>query len=223
MYKRKRVRRRRVRRRALRRFKRKFNKRVNVNRSLQPYSQRYLCRLKYNQTVVVNGTGCLEYQFNLNSIYDPDLSGTGHQPYGFDQLATVYNRYRVYKTVWRIQGVSKSTDYNLCTYPANDLVTVSNINRAAELPRAISKLVCLDTPTYLVGRISLPSLFGRTRYQYMSDDRYQSLVSANPSESAILRVFVQDTLGPVGNVSAILMITLIYYVELFDSNTLSQS
>ncbi len=36
-----------------------------------------------------------EYVFRLNSLYDPDLTGTGHQPYGFDQFAALYSRYKV--------------------------------------------------------------------------------------------------------------------------------
>ncbi len=33
--------------------------------------------------------------FSLNSLFDPDQGGVGHQPYGYDQLATLYNRYKV--------------------------------------------------------------------------------------------------------------------------------
>jgi hypothetical protein len=31
----------------------------------------------------------------LNSLVDPNATGTGHQPYGFDQLAAIYAKYRV--------------------------------------------------------------------------------------------------------------------------------
>lgn len=36
------------------------------------------------------------YQFRMNSLFDPDYTGTGHQPQWFDQLAAVYATYRVY-------------------------------------------------------------------------------------------------------------------------------
>lgn len=35
------------------------------------------------------------WQFRMNSLFDPDFTGTGHQPQWFDQLAAVYQRYRV--------------------------------------------------------------------------------------------------------------------------------
>ena len=31
----------------------------------------------------------------MNSLFDPDFTGTGHQPYYFDQFATIYQRYTV--------------------------------------------------------------------------------------------------------------------------------
>lgn len=36
-----------------------------------------------------------EYLFNANSIYDPDQTGTGHQPLGHDQWATFFGAYLV--------------------------------------------------------------------------------------------------------------------------------
>lgn len=36
--------------------------------------------------------------FRMNSVFDPDYTGTGHQPLYFDQLAAVYGRYAVLGT-----------------------------------------------------------------------------------------------------------------------------
>lgn len=36
-----------------------------------------------------------QYAFRLNSLYDPDLTGTGHQPFGFDEMMAYYQRYTV--------------------------------------------------------------------------------------------------------------------------------
>lgn len=35
------------------------------------------------------------YTHSCNNIFDPNLSGVGHQPYGHDQYATYYNQYQV--------------------------------------------------------------------------------------------------------------------------------
>ena len=60
---------------------------------------------KFSYKDNVNLTDVLSFGtkiFRLNSIYDPDLDlVNGHQPLGYDQWSTFYNKYRVYKAVVR--------------------------------------------------------------------------------------------------------------------------
>lgn len=53
---------------------------------------------KYNETIVLT-TGALgalnTYNFSCNGMYDPNVSGTGHQPLYFDQVGAMYNHYTV--------------------------------------------------------------------------------------------------------------------------------
>lgn len=43
---------------------------------------------------LTSGTGSLRL-FRGNGMYDPDRSGTGHQPYGFDQISALYKYFNV--------------------------------------------------------------------------------------------------------------------------------
>ena len=54
-------------------------------------------QLRYSQTVTINpGIGtCGVYKFRANSIFDPDYTGIGHQPYGHDNLESIYQHYTV--------------------------------------------------------------------------------------------------------------------------------
>lgn len=45
--------------------------------------------------IAASGGAVASNTFRLNSLYDPDLTNVGHQPQWFDQLATVYQKYRV--------------------------------------------------------------------------------------------------------------------------------
>jgi len=55
--------------------------------------------LKYCDGFIMNPSAITvdHYYFRANSIFDPDLSGTGHQPLGRDQWALFYNHYIVSK------------------------------------------------------------------------------------------------------------------------------
>lgn len=58
-------------------------------------------KMKYTDGVLLTtttGIGVTTYAFRANSLFDPDQTGTGHQPYRFDQLAAIYQRYRVLKS-----------------------------------------------------------------------------------------------------------------------------
>ncbi len=58
----------------------------------------------------------------LNSLYDPDLSGVGSQPVGFDQWSAFYNRYRVISTNVQIRvenRLSASESLTLVAFPTD--------------------------------------------------------------------------------------------------------
>lgn len=63
----------------------------------RPFADKYRCNLRYCQTGSIDpsNTNFAFHTFCVNSLYDPDTTGGGHQPMGFDQLAAIYNRYLV--------------------------------------------------------------------------------------------------------------------------------
>ncbi len=64
------------------------NKVTQVQRGVAPFAADFLVRLRYFEQVTVSTTSSVNtasvYSFRLNSLYDPNYSGTGHQPYQFD-------------------------------------------------------------------------------------------------------------------------------------------
>lgn len=196
--------------------------RANVNRSLQPIPNRYICKMKYSETIATGATGIAN--LNLNSVFDPNRSGVGHQPYGHDTLITLYNRYRVISCGYRINiAIGSSTaPVQLAAQPANEVLAMLSLSEMRENPRA--KYI-LQNPgsgsVYLSGKSYIPSLVGRTKSQYMADDRYQAQVGASPSELAILNILTADAFDTPS--SATFQIVMEYTVEWFDIKHLSQS
>jgi len=193
-----------------------------VGRALNPISQNYVCKLKYCSAVVTNNAG--QYVFNLNSLFDPDLTGVGHQPYGYDQLAVLYNRYRVIGTSWHVTCLKQSAPVVLAALPANE--TTSGIITCSEMrenPRAkfINQNPGSAVKT-LSGYTSIPSLVGRSKAQYMADDRYQADTASSPNEFARLNILANGSADqPLAGEP--LQVTLEFTVEFFDLKHLAQS
>lgn len=197
------------------------HKRVVVNKALQPIPQRYICKMKYAEDVTSDALFGL-YRFNLNSIWDPNRTGTGHQPYAFDTLASLYNRYRVISCGYRITSPSSSATRQVGCIPTNEPVTFATFAELKENPRSkyVTQMPGGNTQV-IKGKVYIPSLVGRTKSQYMADDRYQALTTTDPNELAILNIFTANQLGAAQQ--ADINVLLEYTVEFFDIKPLAQS
>lgn len=212
----------------MRKAKRSSRALTTVIRGVTPYPSRMITKMKYCETVnFTSGAGFKVLKINLNSIFDPNRSGTGHQPYGRDQYETIYNRYRVIKAHWSIiTNTATSTYIQVVALPSNeDISTPAFLENVKERSRARFIVQGNDVPfKVLRGKTYIPSLMGRTRAQYMADDNYQAVMSASPNELAVLNIFggtVTD--DPLASTAMSMQITIKYFVELFDVKSFTNS
>lgn len=81
-------------------LRRRLARRPRVSRFRAPlgsFPARKTVALRYVQTVSLDpsaATNAIQV-FRANSIFDPDYTGTGHQPMFRDNYATIYNEYKV--------------------------------------------------------------------------------------------------------------------------------
>lgn len=192
-----------------------------VKKTMNPIPQRWICTMKYAETISTDANG--QFLLNLNSIHDPNRSGIGHQPYGHDTFATLYNRYRVISCSYRIIANKNSDTLQICALPANDSILYLTGAEYKENPRTRYKTQAPGGEVQPVaGKVYIPSLVGRTKAQYMADDRYQSVFGASPAELAILNVGVFTGSDAVA-ASVPCNVELVYTVEMFDYKLLAQS
>lgn len=200
----------------------KKRKQVNVNKALQPIPQRYICNMKYSETFALSQLSP-GYTYNLNSIFDPNRTGVGHQPYSHDTMQTLYNRYRVISCSYTITCYNASNAIRMVAIPSNEALAAGSVSEVCENPRAKWILQTPQSPMKkLHGRCYIPSLVGRSKAQYMADDRYQATFGSSPGELAILNIY-HANLADVGVDNTLATITLNYKVELFDVKNLAQS
>lgn len=176
--------------------------------------------MKYAETINTNSLG--HYTFLLNSIYDPNFTGVGHQPYGHDTFSALYNRYRVISCSFKVTA-SSGTNVQLVALPANGGYSFTTASEYKENPLCKYRIQSSNGNLQPVtGKVHIPSLVGRTKAQYMADDRYQAQFGSSPDELAVLNLGAFNSAdGALSNIP--LNVELVYTVELFDIKNLPQS
>jgi len=210
-----------------RRINRRYRRLANrVPNGASPIAKKHLCRLKYADLFALTTT-TLNFQqqsFNMNSLFDPDLTGVGHQPYGFDQMASLFAHYRVYKFKWHIEFAGANDRLHVTVIPVNGTTIGTGTQSAmAEQPLAVTKAISFNggIPVKFTGSQRLPRFTGASSVQYRTDDRYSAAVTASPVELMQLLVSIYNPTA--GSVTTSFNVTLTYYTEFYDPITVAQS
>lgn len=169
--------------------------------STSPFPTRYKVNMRYVDNININPGATLtsEYVYCVNGIYDPDITGVGHQPTGFDQLMPFYDHYVVIGSVMTatfstrntavktIAGVtvkdslSGITDYREMVEQGNTKYAVLGIGDSSKGIRTFRYPV---NPSKFLGR-SKP----------LSDDQLKGSSSANPTELCYYHLWVTSLDG----------------------------
>lgn len=84
---------------------------------------------KYFETIDMASTSgsTVTYSFHANSLFDPNYSGSGHQPLYYDNMAAIYNHYCVIgsKITVKLAGASTSNTSTSFALYLNDDVTAT--------------------------------------------------------------------------------------------------
>ncbi len=174
--------------------------------------------LKYVQTVAfsVSAGTYAENQFRANSVFDPDLTGTGGQPLGFDTISPIFQKYRVNHFGFEVQMLSLSLSYKGVCVVINGAESPTTYDEICEYPRAQQRGIGFNgCPTaYFQGQVLLSQLNGKSQDSYHIDDLTSSTVSTNPSEAINFHVGILNE-----NVSTITLnvtCTMYYDVIFYD-------
>lgn len=163
------------------------------------------------------------YLFNMNSTFDPDRTGVGHQPEGRDTLSTVYARYRVHKCDWQIE-VAPSVAQIFAVVPQNHLTTYTDVTDAMEQPW--SKKQSGSTTTNILrfrGSSWLHRVNGQTMEQYSANEDVAAVVGSNPGEIICLCICGQNFGATTTFTACSISVTIWYYTEWYDRVHLAQS
>ncbi len=193
-----------------------------------PFPLRYDAKLTYGVNVTLTTAGSsnlgVMYRFRLNSLYDPDVTGTGHQPYQYDQLSPIYRQYLVRKAHIDLTFSDPTADglwVGWAIVPDGDTGdTPTSLSLEDYLERPMFRCMpCNNTGAQTVTcRMTVPNhaIFGLTEAQYAAEPGvYGAAYNANPAQTAYLQVFLVDPTALVSTHSIRISGRLVYDSQLF--------
>lgn len=129
--------------------------------------------------------------FSLNSLYDPDTSGVGHQALGFDQFIAMYDHYTV--TNARARILFTNTDvtyaqYGFC-YIKDSAITTTDFNQIIE--NGMCRVTTLSeeggnsSNRELAINVNCHKFFNQN---VLNEENYAGGASSSPSDQVYLHV-----------------------------------
>lgn len=167
---------------------------------------------KYTENfTLTSSTTTAHYHFCANGMYDPNITGTGHQPMYFDQLSEIYNHYHVIGSQCKFTvvpvGTTAQVPYRVITW-INDDTTNPGTNALEEQKGAQTRLC--------QGGLNPDKLFFKQNWSakryfgnVMANDSLKGTTSTNPSEISVFHIALRP-LDEVTSVSVYVRVEITY-------------
>jgi len=176
-----------------RRFRRRRGAFNTVRIARSPIARRTIVKMRYcDRLPILPGTSGIatSYQYRANSAHDPDYTGIGHQPLGYDEWSTFYDRYTVLGSKITVTvvptGASGSADTCICNLRVSeDTTTTGNMTELTEQGDTRYTIV---TDSDNNGKVTLRKKFSPKRFfgvnKVMDNDDLSAPIGANPVKEA---------------------------------------
>ena len=165
----------------------------------------------HEQFGLTSTTGALNtYNFRCNSLFDPNQTGTGHQPLYYDNLVAIYRHFTVIgaKCTFRVvpDGSSAQAPFQVTCWINDDTTSPANIDTIAESKSSKTVIVGGINPQQQTVTLywSGKQFFGVAAY---NDDMQGQGV--NPSEQSYFTYSMQP-LDKTSSVTARVLVTIDY-------------
>lgn len=173
--------------------------------SFIPNKQKVTMRYAQKVRLTSTATATQVYIFSANGAYDPDISGTGHQPRGFDQYMTMYDHCQVIGSKMRISFQSASNSSIVGVSLRDNAATPSSYLDYLEAnphDTTFTMTASQQEPHHLSLPYSQKKFFGTGELE----DIYNGNVAANPIDQAYYHIFITDTDDLNGTVVDVLVV-----------------
>jgi len=176
-----------------RKYRRRRRKKYSMSRGIVSKTFRQCHR--YSEQILLNpGTFLTAGVYSANGMFDPNISGIGHQPLLFDQMSALYNHYTVLSAkisvAFMTSGDTASTNSYIVALRTSSGTTVeTNVDRLMESGEALWTYIGQgnggNSLAVLKKRNNLNKFFG---HRVMNEDDNAGSISTNPAEQAYFHV-----------------------------------
>jgi len=142
--------------------------------------------------------------FRANDLFDPDFTGTGHQPMGFDQLMVWYNHFCVIEANIRI--VCKNTTGSpptVCLRVDADSTPITVIDRIIEFGGCVTENLevkgSYGANKVLKMSVDIAKLQGVSLATITADSTLRGNAAASPTEVTYFHITMWDTTAATGS------------------------
>lgn len=180
-----------------------------------PFPARAKAILRYSDNILLAPTAGTPAPnlFRCNSIFDPDFTNIGHQPYGHDTYATIYNQYKVVSSTITMTPVSSSSGsngvYGICL--TDDSTVSSDYNTVKEMKG--TKMAPITQVGS--GAKSVTNYFSKYQ-QFANNQLADSVFGANPTQQSFFHCWYEGPDDSTAPTSVRFLISISYIVEMWD-------
>lgn len=177
-------------------------------------------KLRYTQTDSFTTAGGVSVYnvYRGNSLYDPDLTGTGGQPYFFDQWAALYGAYTVLGSSVRCRIFNNGAvamPFEVTVVPSPSSTAYGTQLLISEQPYATNKQGQVSTVAPIIKKyMSSAKILGMHRSQVFDDPNLSAAISTNPATGWFWHIFG----SPMDNLTTMTILvrtTITYYVRFY--------
>lgn len=160
---------------------------------------------KYHSFIQLTSIGgaTANYQFTCNGLFDPDITGAGHQPMYFDQLSAIYNHYTVIgsRISYRISHGNTANGPIVVNSFINDDNTIAAVGDSLS-EQSTSKSRTIPTGSnnmyYLTNKWSAKKTF---KGGILSNYLFRGDASNNPPEASLFTLTAYEALGGTATIN----------------------
>lgn len=211
---------------------------LSNNARFSGFPGRNIVRLRYAERIDIAPAAPASFGFHnfcANGIWDPNITGTGHQPMGFDQWAGFYNHYVVIGSKitvkWQLgtpnEGLNVIFVGTKITDDAGPIITTGNLFE--NLSERGFSYKMFNPNSNMIRPVTTRSSYSPKKFFNVANvkdnfDRLGALVTANPTEQAVYQLWYANSRDvSLGGVLMQAFVTIDYIVMFSEPKDIAQS